>query len=277
MQDKPSSQNAGTIALLLILMSTILVTIPFASATAGKPPLRVTSSEMYFVPGAVFVEPFLSTDPKLEALKLSRLFNQKELFPKMHHFTKGDGVILVLRRGGSPKVQRGPHLSFWTEEITLQIPSILPEKGDTKTLDFQDIKGYFSWRSGRIMWLDSIAVKGAVALATLDEKRIRVDIDIYFKRVDVDPEYSSIDDERDKVWKQNLLRRPEVFEINNGPSPGHQTIRIKESFVAHKRLYEELEVSDRGAYTKEEERAERDRYDREIYEILSEDGPAYQE
>lgn len=252
--------------------------IPFVSASAGQSPLRVTSSEMYFVPDVAFVEPFLSADPKQDALKLSRLFNQKELFPKMHHFTKGDGVILVLRRGGSPKVQKGSHYIVWTEEITLQLPSVLPDKDEIKAFDIRDMKGYYSWRIGRITSLDGIAVNGTVALVTLDNGRMKLDIDIYFKRLNVDPEYASIDEEEDQEIEENLSRLSEVAEINKGSSPGHQTIRIKESFVAHKRLYEDLKVSERGAHTKDEEKAERDRYDRYVYELLSEDEePEYQE
>ncbi len=214
------------------------------------------SEEAFFVENVTFVEPFLSANSDLKPIELSRKLNEAELFTGMHEIVKGEFWIIKISYFGTTGGVHGG----WHKDITLLFLKPFDKAQKEKVFKASEILGFYS-ASGGFRWFEyAIAEKGTAQITRIDKENLKVELNMAFKRIDVDRKAQETQDEESALFNMG--------PVNDIPIE-HPRLIIHEIFTAKKLLFKQLDSSQRGWMTKEEEAEYEDWIDKEIFKDKS--------
>ena len=114
---KGLKRRALAAGLLLVISFLTPVFIGPVHAEERKRSAPITQESYFFVDHATLFEPYDSLNPKLPALELSRLLDERMRFPTMHFLLEGGKRVIGMRVLAEGKEPKNWH-STWAEAVS---------------------------------------------------------------------------------------------------------------------------------------------------------------
>lgn len=227
---------------LLFFLGIGLFLCPWTSdaQTDEKPKKKPEPKENVFsVENTAFEGPFRLPKSSDAPIELSKPYYRAYSDRGMHHIFEGDRWIIGIRR--SYQYTPGVHGS-WYENITLLMPGKLEKDQKEKVYEAPEVLAYYSVIGGFRWGKLAVAEKGTVHIYPYDAGHLKIELDLVFRRIEVDR----------KIGDDDLELSVNEGFSTNVPS-NFKPFSLKKTFIAKKLLFKQLDSTQRGWMTKEEE------------------------